>query len=381
MKNKGKKSPEISIILPCRNEEKALPLCLKEIKEVIIKNKLSAEIIVSDSSTDSSPKIATKNKVILVKHDKEGYGNAYLEAYNVSKGKYIFMADADCTYDFNEIPRFINELKNGSDFIIGNRFSKKIQKESMSFSHRYIGNPILSGILRLFFGTKLKDAHSGMRAISKEALNKLNLKTTGMEFASEMIIKALKNNLKIKELPINYRKRQGMSKLNSFRDAWRHLRFMLLYSPLFLFFIPGIFLFFIGLSTLIWFYLSEPTILGIKLFYHPMFFSSLLTIIGYQLIIFSAFAKSYSITHLEEHSPIMEKLYKYITIEKASIIGIIGSLIGISLYAFIIYKWLNSGFGSLNEIKNSILALTLTVIGVQTIFSSFMLSILGIKEK
>jgi glycosyltransferase involved in cell wall biosynthesis len=381
MKRRSKKNPEISIILPCRNEEKALPLCLKEIKNIIKKYKLSAEIIVSDSSSDSSPKIAIKNKVILVKHDKDGYGNAYLEAYKIAKGKYIFMADADCTYDFNEIPRFINELKNGSDFVIGNRFSKKIQKESMSFSHRYIGNPILSGILRLFFGTSLKDAHSGMRAISREALNKLRLKTTGMEFASEMIVKALKNNLKIKELPIDYRKRQGTSKLNSFRDAWRHLRFMLLYSPLFLFFIPGMLLFFIGLATLIWFYLSEPTILGIKLFYHPMFFSSLLTIIGYQLIIFSAFAKSYSINHLEEYSPTMEKLYKYITIEKASIIGIIGTIIGISLYAFIIYKWLNSGFGSLNEIKNSILALTLTIIGVQTIFSSFMLSILGIKEK
>lgn len=371
--------PEISIILPCQNEEQALSFCLKEIKEVIKKNKLSAEIIVSDSSTDKSPKIAKKHKVILIKHDKDGYGAAYLEAFKKTKGKYIFMADADGTYEFSEIPNFLKYLKNGYDFVVGNRLEGKMEKGAMPYSHK-LGNPLLSGALRLFFGTSIKDSHCGMRAIKKSSLQKLNLQTTGMEFASEMVIRALKNNLKIKEIPVSYRKRKGKSKLKPYSDAWKHLRFMLLYSPLFLFFIPGFFMLLAGVLTMFWFYFGSPEILGIKLFYHPMFFSSLLMISGYQLIIFSAFAKTYSITHLKEESAFMNKIYKYLTIERASILGFLIIFFGFIIYFFILKKWLNSGFGELNEIKNSIVALTLITTGIQTIFSSFMLSILGIKK-
>jgi glycosyltransferase involved in cell wall biosynthesis len=374
-------SPEISIILPCRNEERALPLCIKQIKETIKKNDLSAEIIVSDSSADSCPAIAKKERVKLVKHDKDGYGRAYLEAFKYAEGKYIFMADADCTYDFSEIPNFIEQLNKGYDLVLGNRFAGKMNNNSMSFSHRYIGNPILSFILRLFFGPSVRDSQSGMRAIKKTALEKLNLQTTGMEFASEMIIKALKNNLRIKEIPIGYYKRKGDSKLRTFSDGWKHLRFMLLYSPLFLFFIPGIILFFIGIETMFWFYFGNPQVFGVKFYYHPMFLSSLLTIAGYQLIIFSVFAKTYAITHLNEQNKYLERFFRYITIEKASIFGILTIIFGLIIYLFILNNWINSSFGSLNEIKNSIVALTLVVLGVQTIFSSFMLSILGIREK
>ena len=374
-------NPEISVILPCRNEEHGLPFCLKQIKETIKKYNLSAEVIVSDSSTDTSPEIAKKENIILVKHDKEGYGRAYLEAFKVAKGKYIFMADADASYDFREIPGFIKELRNGADMVIGNRFAGKMHAEAMTFSHRYIGNPILSFMLRLFFNTKIKDSQCGMRAIRKESLEKLNLQTAGMEFASEMIMKALRNNLKIKELPIDYYPRKGETKMRSFRDAWKHIRFMLLYSPLFLFFIPGIVLFLLGLFSGIWIYCFSPQIFGIKLFYHPLFLSSALMIIGYQLIIFSAFTKIYSITHLGEKNRSLEKLFKYITIERAGIIGIAICAAGAVVYFLIFAKWINSGLNSLDEIKDSVIALTFMVLGAQTIFSSFMLSILGIKEK
>ncbi|MBR9704727.1 glycosyltransferase family 2 protein [Candidatus Pacearchaeota archaeon] len=374
-------NPEISIVLPCRNEEKALPNCLKKIKKVIIENNLNAEIIVSDSSTDNSPKIAKNHNVRLIKHDKIGYGIAYQEGFKEAYGKYIFMADADCTYDFNEIPNFIKYLKEGHDFVIGNRFAYKFEKNIMPWSHKYIGNPILSSILRLFFGTKIKDSHCGMRAISKKALESLDLKTKGMEFASEMVIKAHKKHLKIKELPIKYYPREGESKLSSFKDGWRHLKYMLLYSPLFLFFIPGLILFIIGIESMLWFYLGNPKILGIQLFFHPMFISSLFIIIGYQLIIFTAFSKIYALTHLGEENKLLDKLFKYFTIERVSLIGILILLIGIIIYTYILIKWISSGFGSLNEIKNSILALTLITIGVQSIFSSFMLSIIGTKEK
>jgi|TARA_B100001971_G_C18199108_1_gene543409 glycosyltransferase involved in cell wall biosynthesis len=375
------KNPELSIILPCRNEEQALPLCLKEIKEVIKSNQIQAEIIVSDSSSDNSPEIAKNtNEIILIKHDKKGYGNAYLEAFKIVKGKYIFMADADLTYDFNYIPEFLNELKKGNDFIIGNRFTKNMEKNSMPLTHKYIGNPILSFTLRLLFNTKIKDSHCGMRAIKKQALDKLNLQTTGMEFASEMIIKALKNNLKIKEIPISYKKRLGISKLNPISDSWRHFRFMLLYSPLFLFFIPGFILFLIGVNTFILIYTGKLQILGIQLYIHPLFLSSLITITGYQLIIFSIFAKTYAITHLNE-KPIFKNVYKFLTLEKAILLGTTLTLLGLFIYISIFYNWINTNLGNLNQIKNSILALTLTIIGIQTIFSSFILSILGIEEK
>lgn len=382
------KNPELSIILPCRNEEQALPHCLTQIKETIQKHNLNSEIIISDSSTDNSLEVIKKFSkehpnqlnIKIIKHDKEGYGIAYLEAFKHAKGRYIFMADADGSYDFSEIPNFLNPLKQGYDFVIGNRFSTKIETGTMPWSHKYIGNPILSGLLRIFFKTSVKDSHCGMRAITKQALDKLNLQTTGMEFASEMVMKVLKNNLKIKQLPISYKKRIGESKLNTLSDGWRHLRFMLLYSPLFLFFIPGLILFLLGLISLIWFYFTNPVIFGITFYTHPMFLSSLLTIIGYQLIFFALFAKTYAITHLNEKSP-LEKLFKSISIEKAGAIGIILTALGIAIFIFILTKWLSSGRGSLNQIKNAILALTLTIIGIQTISSAFMLSILGIKEK
>jgi glycosyltransferase involved in cell wall biosynthesis len=372
---------ELSVVLPCRNEEKSLDFCIKQIKKVFEENKINGEIIVSDSSSDKSPEIAKRNKVKLVKHDKEGYGHAYLEGFKEARGRYIFMADSDGSYDFNEILRFLKELREGNDFVIGDRFKGKMEKDSMPFSHRYIGNPILSGMLRAFFSSNVHDVHCGMRAISKEALDKLNLRTTGMEFASEMVIKAIKKKLKIKQIPINYYKRKGKSKLNPFSDAWKHMRFMLLYSPLFLFFIPGILLFMIGLLSMLWFYLGSVHLFTFTFQLHPMFISSLLTLVGYQLIVFAAFAKSYAINHLGEESRAMQKLYKLVTIERASIAGIILGLIGIAIYLYILMKWVKSGFGSLNEVKNSILALTLIVLGIQTIFSSFMLSILGIKEK
>jgi glycosyltransferase involved in cell wall biosynthesis len=376
-----KKTPEISIILPCRNEEKALDFCLTQVKKVIKENNLNAEVIVSDSSTDSSPEIALKQRVILVKHNKEGYGNAYLEGLKYAKGKYIFMADADGTYDFAEIPKFTEKLKEGYDFILGDRFKGKMEKNAMSWTHKYIGNPALSSLLRLFFKTKIHDVHCGMRMIKKDALERLDLKTTGMEFASEMIIQALKNNLKIKEIPINYYKRRGKSKLNSIPDGWRHLRFMLLYSPMFLFFIPGIILILLGFisGALIYF---GADIFGRVFFYHPIFLSSLCLISGYQFIIFFLFAKTYAINNLGD-KPILNKFYKTFSIESGSILGLLLVIGGIIIYLLLFSNWIETNFGNFEAIqtKNAIVAFTLIILGVQTFSSSFMLSILGIKNK
>ena len=372
------KAPQISIILPCRNEEQSIGFCLRQVKEVIKKNNLDAEIIVSDSSTDKSEEIARKHNVILVKH-KIGFGDAYLEAFKVARGKFIFMADSDSSYDFNEIPNFINELEKGYDFVIGDRFKGNMEKGSMPLSHKYIGNPFLSGLFRVFFHSNVQDIHCGMRAISKKALEKLDLQTTGMEFASEMVLKAVKKKLKIKELTINYYKRRGKSKLNTYSDGFRHLRFMLLYSPSFLFFAPGFVFFILGLVSFLWLYLS-PEIFGIKLFYHPMFLSSLMMIAGYQIIFFGAFAKTYLVMQFHEKDTI-SKFYDYMNVKIAVIIGGIVLLAGAFIYISIFAKWLSSGLGDLNEAKNSIIGLTFIILGLQTIFSSFILSILGIRKK
>lgn len=226
--NASSNKPEVSVVLPCRNEEDSLGECITKIKNVLRDHKIHGEIIVSDSSDDRSPSIAKNLGVKLVKHEKEGYGRAYLEGFKVTKGKYIFCADPDGTYDFSEIPRFLSHLDKGYDLVVGNRFKGKIENRAMPWLRRYIGNPLISWALHFCFQSKAKDALCGMRAIKKPILKKLELQSEGMEFASEMIIKATQNNLKIKELPINYYRRKGESKLKTFPDGIRHLKLMII---------------------------------------------------------------------------------------------------------------------------------------------------------
>ncbi|MCU0680637.1 MAG: glycosyltransferase family 2 protein, partial [Planctomycetes bacterium] len=320
-------------------------------------------------------------ELVIVQEEKRGYGSAYLKGLSEAKYQYIFMADVDNTYDFGELPKFINKLEQGNDLVVGNRFCGNMEKKSMPWHHFYIGNPALSFFVKLFFNIKINDIHCGARAITKSALNKITLYTSGMEFASEMIIKSAKSNLRITEIPISYKKRLGESKLNSFADGWRHLRFILLYSPLVLFLLPGIILFFLGVFFTILFYFSNPNILGYQFYFHPMFISATMIIVGYQLMFFAGFARVYAITHLGEVDKRIEKILHYITIEKAGLAGLLMLFLGLSFLAYILIIWIKSDFSSINQVKNLITVLVLVVTGVQTISSAFMLSILGIKEK
>lgn len=378
---------ELSIVIPCLNEEEAVQFCIDQILNTLEKNKLDAEVIFVDNmSTDNSVTIIKNNShrfadMKLVIEPNSGYGSAYLRGFNESSGAYIFMADCDGTYNFGDIPRFLQALKSGSDLVIGNRFNGDLKKGIMPWHHRYIGNPILSMLVKLFFNVSIHDIHCGARAISREALEKIVLYTRGMEFASEMIIKASKQDLSISEIPIVYSERLGTSKLNSISDGWRHLRFILLYSPLILFLLPGTILFGIGVISMMSLYLFEIKIFGIQLYVHPIFLSALIINMGYQLILFAGFARTYAITHLGDKDSFMEPLYRKITIEKAGFAGIVLSTVGGILYIIILIRWVKSGFGSLNEIKNAVLALTFVTLGIQTFFSAFMFSILGIKEK
>lgn len=375
------KMPKISIVLPCRNEEQALPACLDSINEVIRKNGLSAEVIVSDSSSDNSPDIALAKGAILRKHDRTGYGRALMEGFEAARGKYVFMADADLTYDFREIPRFINYLERGYDLVIGNRFRGKIIDGAMPWLHRHFGSPLMSFLARIFFRAPIHDVHCGMRALKRAALENLDLRTAGMEFASEMAVKAGLNKLRMIELPISYYPRKGESKLMTFRDGWRHLRFMLIYSPLYLFFIPGSFMFSLGVIGMFWLYFFDPKLFGITLYGRPLIIFSFLAILGFQLMSFDLFARTYAMTHLGRTNNFLQKFYGFFTLEKGIAAGLAAIILGLGIFFYVFAVWLKSGFGALNEAKNYIAALTISVLGLQVFFSSFMLSILSIKEK
>ena len=374
---------DVSIILPSKNEESTIEICLNKIKEVFKKENIKGEIIVSDSSTDRTSIIAKKLGARLISPSTEGYGSAYMAGFAAARGKYIIMGDADDTYDFNEMPKLLKPLKEDkTDLVLGSRIKGRIMPNSMPWHHKYIGNPSLSFILNLFFGADISDAHSGFRAITREALGRLDLHTTGMEFASEMLVQAVKKHLRIIEVPIHYYPRKTKSNLSSFSDGWRHLRFMLLYSPNYLFVIPGFIMFLLGLLMLITLLQGPITILGFKFDLHPMVFASLLAIVGFQVLIMGLFTKTYAASsHLDEETRSVKLIYKYFSLERASVLGIIMIVIGVILSFDIIYSWFMSNFGPLFEVRRAIFSSTLIILGVQTIFSAFFLSILALPKK
>jgi len=373
---------DYSVVLPCRNEEKTIGKCIDKIKKVFEKFNLKGEIIVSDSSIDKSAMIARKLGAKVVKHNKVGYGIALLEGLKESSGKYIIMADADNTYDFYEIPVFVDALREGYDLVVGSRFKGRIKKRAMPFIHRYIGNPLLSLIFKLFFKTKLSDIHCGFRAIRKDALEKLNLKTTGMEFASEMILAAEKNNLRIKEVPVSYSPREGESKLKSFGDGWRHLRFMLMYSPTYLFLVPG-FLFLIAGLLIVFALLKGPLqLFNFNFDIHFMFLGSLISLLGYQIISIGLYAKTYAINiGFEKHDRVIDFIAKYVSLERGLLIGFFVFIIGFIISFKILYYWISHGFAALNEIRTLLFTFTLLLIGIQTMFSTFFISLLLVEKK
>jgi len=377
-------NPEISVVMPCLNEEETIGACIKKAQQAISKHNLRAEIIIADNgSTDRSIEIAQDLEAKVVHQPLKGYGNAYHAGIAAAKGQYIVMGDSDNTYDFSEIERFVGPLRKGQDLVMGNRFAYKLEKEAMPFLHRYVGNPILSGILRTMFKVKVRDAHCGIRGFTRKAYDKLNLRTTGMEYASEMVIKAGKENLKITEIPIHYHIRKGESKLNTFSDGWRHLRFMLIYSPNYLFLIPGFLLFFFGLIFLIRMMFGPVKITeAITLDLHPMFFGSLLAILGYQIFSFGIFGKLYAYQKgLEKKGKVVNSFVKYFTLERAIYFGLLFLLAGLLITGWVIWKWQQAQFGELFEVRKILTAMTLISIGVQTIFSAFFFSILSIPTK
>jgi glycosyltransferase involved in cell wall biosynthesis len=372
--------PLVSIIIPCMNEEKTIGICIKKALSTLLQEGLVGEIIVSDNSTDNSRHIAENLGAKVVVPDRKGYGNAFQEGFRHAMGKYILLADADDTYDLRDMPKFLKPLMaNEADFVMGTRIKGTIKKNSMPWLHRYIGNPILTSTLNDLFKTKLSDAHCGMRSITKEAYDKLDIKSDGMEFASEMIIEGARKKLRITEVPITYYPRQTPSKLHSWGDGWRHLRFMMLYNPTPFFSIPGFLISLLGIFMTVTLSIRgdvETTSL------HSFILGSMLLIIGAQMIATGGYMKVYGIVHNRiDKTGITSKLLDYHSLEFGLIFGIILFFAGIVWGSGVILKWINSGYGSLSEVGTAVTSMTMAALGIQVIFSALIISIFLLEEK
>jgi glycosyltransferase involved in cell wall biosynthesis len=379
---------ELSIIMPCLNEAETLGICIQKANNFIKREKINGEVIISDNgSTDGSQEIALFNEAKLVHAKEKGYGSALHEGIDNAIGTYIIIGDADESYDFSNLMPFLHELRNGSDLVVGNRFKGGIMKGAMPFMHRYIGNPVLSFLGRLFFRIKVKDFHCGLRGLTKTAFKKMDLQTTGMEFASEMIVKAALNNMKIAEVPtILYP--DGRSRpphLKTWQDGWRHLRFLLMFSPKWLFFYPGIFLMIISAFFGSLLFISPIRINGIVLDIHTLIVASFTLLIGFQFVFFHFFVRIYSTTSgLIPSDTKFEKMFQLFTLEKGLTVGVIVALLGAIAMVYNFITWSSSGFSDLIPsyfVRRILLGILPFIFGIQIIVFSFIFSIIGIKEK
>ena len=290
------------------------------------------------------------------------------------------MADGDGTYDLREMRPFLEQLDAGKEFVLGSRFKGRIHQGAMPWKHRWIGNPVLTAILNVFFGVKVSDAHCGLRAIRRSTVARLDLHATGMEFASEMILKSAKRGIPVGEVPIDYYPRTGESKLNTWRDGWRHLRFMLVHSSTFLFVIPGLLLLTLGLVVMFSLAAGPVDIGGVHLYIHAMIVGSLATLVGAQIVQLGIFARSYAVLYLDEPDPLVERLWSKLRLEHGLIAGTLVIIAGFAILGTIFGKWAAGGFGALHEEHPALLGLTLVGLGFQILFGSFFLSVLGLRK-
>lgn len=378
---------KVSIVIPALNEEGTVGKTVRSVPEDKLEDLgLHVEILVVDNaSEDDTAKEALEAGARVVREEKPGYGSTYLRGLKEARGDIIVMGDADCTYPLDHTPEFIQPLLKGeADFVIGSRLKGNMQEGAMPWLHRYIGNPLLTFAGNLLFKTEVSDFHCGMRAFTRKALERMDLKTTGMEFATEMVLEAREKNLRIAETPIEYRKRGGgEAKMDSFRDGWRHLRFMLLHAPNYLFFLPGLVLFVLGFMLMLAL-LNGPIRVGeVSLEMHPMILGSLLTLAGFQLLIYSLIVKDFGYSSgLIERNGVFSWVTERFTLEHGIALGGVVTLLGLSLNAYILYIWMGAGMGSLGTatLKLAVFAATVFIIGIEVVFSSFLLSIFSIER-
>jgi glycosyltransferase involved in cell wall biosynthesis len=370
--------PDVSVIMPCLNEAATVAQCVRKARAALAAAGLAGEVVVADNgSEDGSPALAEAAGARVIAAPVRGYGAAYLAGLEAARGTYLVLGDADDTYDFGAVPEFVAALKSGNDVVLGSRFRGRILPGAMPWLHRYVGNPVLSGILSLFFGRRISDAHCGLRAMTREAGDRMGLRSSGMEFASEMVALALRHGLRVAEIPITYYPRGGESKLRSFRDGWRHLRFMLLLSPTPLFLVPGLAALLLGLAGLLVLLPGPIEVGGVVFDYHFMFVASAAAILGVQLVVLGLAAKVYARGELALRGDRwLSWLDRHFTLERGLLIGLGLAAAGLGINTWILASWLGTGRGQLFAVRPALLGLSLVVVGAQAVFGSFFISVL-----
>jgi len=379
-------TPRLSILMPCLNETKTLETCINKAKSFLLKSGVNGEIIIADNgSTDGSIELAKKAKAKVIHVAQKGYGSALLGGIEAARGEFVIMGDADDSYDFSDLSRFVEALEAGYDLVMGNRFKGGIKPGAMPLLHRYLGNPVLSWLARLFFKSDIGDFHCGLRGLRRDAILALNLQTTGMEFASEMIVKATLRGLKIKEVPtILYPDgRTRPPHLRTWSDGWRHLRFLLLYSPRWLFFYPGLALTVLGILISA-FLLPGPRRVGnVTLDINTLMYASLLTIVGVQAVLFSLFTTVFGVNAgLLPRDPLTEQFVQRIGLEKGILLSLGMILLGFASSIGALVYWSQNLFGEIDPTFSMRLVIpgaVLFTLGFQALFASFFLSILNTK--
>jgi len=379
---------ELTVVLPCLNERETVGTCVQKAVAALQKAGIYGEVIVADNgSTDGSVELAETEGARVVHVEHRGYGNALRGGIQEARGRYVLMADSDDSYDFTHIPRFIEQLRNGSDLVMGNRFLGGIRDGAMPPLHRYLGNPVLTAIGRLFFGSPSRDFHCGIRAFLKDSYERMDIRSTGMEFASEMVVKASLLRMKVSEVATTLSPdgRSHPPHLRTWHDGWRHLRFLLMYSPRWLFLYPGIASIGVGLAICIWLMPGPRRVGGIVFDFHTLAYGFGAILVGFQLLAFAVFTKVFAITEgLLPEDPRLNHMFEYIKLETGLLagalcvgLGLVGSLLAVS-------TWARSSFGPItsdNLLRLVMLSVFALILGPQIIFSSFFLSILGLRRR
>lgn len=382
---------EISIIMPCLNEADTIAVCIEKAQRALAENNISGEVIVADNgSSDHSPTIASLMGARVINVKTRGYGNALMAGISAARGKYIIMGDADDSYDFLEIPRFVKKLREGFDLVQGCRLPSgggTILRGAMPFLHRWVGNPLFSKMAQWMFRSPIHDVYCGLRGFTVDLYRELDQRCTGMEFATEMIVNASLRYKKIAEVPITLHpdgRKTHAPHLKTFRDGWRTLRFLLLYSPRWLFFIPGalfILLGFLGYGIA----LPGAMLMGVTFDAHTLLFASLFILLGYQSCLFSIFAKTFAINEgLLPEDHLMTRFYELVNLEKGLVAGFTAFVVGLVILSMAVYQWWQTSFGHLDYAQTMRLVIpgaTLTALGFQTVLSSFLVSLLGIRRR
>ena len=380
----NQQAPLVSVVLPCLNEAQGVGACVALALRALRDMNVPGEVLVVDNgSTDGSAEIAEKAGARVISERRRGYGSAYLRGFQEAQGRYFVMGDADGSYDFADLARFIEPLdKGGYDMVMGTRLRGTILPGAMPWTHRWIGNPILSGTLKLFFHTTISDSHCGMRSFTRDAYQRMHLRTTGMEFASEIVVNALRENFKIQEVPITYYPREGTSKLRGLSDAWRHFRFMLLFSPSYLFQLPGLLLMIVG-ATLIALLARGPRVLfGHQWDFHVLLFGALSVILGYDFVLFDVFAKTFSMgSGLARPNRWLSALMRAFTLERGLLAGFVLFLAGLGVELKITLDWMRTGYGTLMAVRGIAIGMALMVLGAQTLVASFLVSLLSLPRR